>query len=120
MKLAITTQGAESNSPVDLRFGRAPYFQIIETETGQQTTMDNTEGMNAAQGAGTQAAQRLAGLGVQAVLTGHVGPKAQTALQAARIQVYCLAGGTAEEAVKDYVAGRLQPLLQADVQGHPR
>jgi predicted Fe-Mo cluster-binding NifX family protein len=118
MKLAITTQGSEPNSPVDLRFGRARFFRIVDTETGQQTVVDNAEGVNAVQGAGTQAAQTLARHGVQTVLTGHVGPKAQSALQAANIQVYAVSAGTAEQAVQDFLAGRLQALTQADVRGH--
>lgn len=105
-------------SLVDLRFGRARFFIMFETETGQQAAIDNAEGINAMQGAGTQAVERLAGLGVQTVLTGHLGPKAQNALQAARIQAFSVAGGTAEQAVQDFLAGRLQPLLQADVKGY--
>jgi predicted Fe-Mo cluster-binding NifX family protein len=118
MKLAITTQGPESNSPVDLRFGRAHFFRIVDTEIGQQTAVDNADGVNAVQGAGTQAAQTLARLGVQTVLTGHVGPKALSALQAANIQIYSVSAGTAEQAVQDFLAGRLQALAQADVRGH--
>jgi predicted Fe-Mo cluster-binding NifX family protein len=118
MKLAISTQGPEQNSPVDLRFGRARYFLIVDTETGQQTAVDNASGVNAVQGAGTQAVQTLARLGVQAVLTGHVGPKAWSALQAANIQVCVVDGGTAEHAVQAFMAGQLRPMVQADVGGH--
>ena len=92
MKLAITTQGPELNSAVDLRFGRAHFFRIVDTETGQQTTVDNTSGVNAVEGAGTQAAETLARLGVQAVLTRHVGPMAWSALKATKIQGYAVDG----------------------------
>ncbi len=118
MKIAITTQGTDASSPVDLRFGRARFFRVVDTETGQQTAVDNTGGVNAVQGAGTQAAQTLARLGVQAVLTGHVGPKALSALQAANIQIYSVSSGTVEQAVQDFMAGRLQALAHPDVQGH--
>jgi predicted Fe-Mo cluster-binding NifX family protein len=118
MKLAITTQGTEPDSPVDLRFGRTKYFRVVDNETGQQTTVDNADGANAVQGAGIQAAQTLARLGVQAVLTGHVGPKAWSALEAAHIKIYTVDGGTAEQALQAYLAGRLRVALQADVQGH--
>ncbi len=118
MKLANTTHGPESNSPVDLRFGRARFFCIVDTGTGQQMTVDNAEGVNAVQGAGVQAAQTLARLGVQTVLTGHVGPKAQSALQAAKIQVYALDGGTVAQASQAFMAGQLRALDTADVRGH--
>lgn len=118
MKLAITTQGPELNSPIDLRFGRAPFFLIEDTETGQETPVDNAGGVNAVQGAGTQAVQSLVRLGVQAVLTGHVGPKAWSALQASNVQVYAVDGGTVEQAVQAFMAGQLQAMSQATVRGH--
>ncbi len=118
MKLAITAQGSEANAPVDPRFGRARAFRIVDTESGQQTVVDNADGVNAAQGAGTQAAQTLARLGVQVVITGHIGPKAQSALQAARMQVYAVEDGTVDQAVQAFLGGQLRALLQADVSGH--
>ncbi len=118
MKLAITAQGPEPDSPVDLRFGRAPYFRIVDTETGQQTTVDNAKGVEAVQGAGISAAQTLTRLGVQAVLTGHVGPKAWSALQAAKIQVYVAGGGTAAQAAQAFMDRQLPELSQPDVRGH--
>jgi wyosine [tRNA(Phe)-imidazoG37] synthetase (radical SAM superfamily) len=55
--------GPAPDSAVDLRLGRARFFRVVDTETGQQTTVDNAEGVNAVQGAGVQAAQVLARLG---------------------------------------------------------
>jgi predicted Fe-Mo cluster-binding NifX family protein len=118
MKIAVTTQGSEPNSPVELRFGRTRFCRLVDNETGQQTTVDNADGVNAVQGAGIKAAQTLARLGIQVVLTGHVGPKAWSALQAANIQVYFVDGGTEEQAVQAFLAGRLQAMAQADVRGH--
>jgi len=118
MKLAITSQGVEPNASIDPRFGRARFFWIVDTETKEQTVVDNAAGVNAVQGAGPQAAQTLARLGVQAVLTGHVGPKALGALQASHIQVYAVNGGTMEQATQDFLAGRLRLLNEADVRGH--
>ena len=43
MKLAISTQGPDLKSPIDLRFGRARYFRIVDIETGQQTAVDNAK-----------------------------------------------------------------------------
>ncbi len=118
MKLAITTQGSEPSSPIDPRFGRARFFRIVDTETGQQTVVDNLSGVNAVQGAGIQAVETLARQGVRAVITGHVGPKAWSALQAAHIQAYATDGGTVSEAVQAFLANQLQPMSQANVQGH--
>jgi len=118
LKFAVTAQGPEARDGMDPRFGRARFFRVVDAATGQQTVVDNAAGANAAQGAGIQAAQSLVNLGVQAVVTGHVGPKAWTALQAANIAVYGVNGGTVEEAMKAFMAGQLQPMTSANVQGH--
>jgi predicted Fe-Mo cluster-binding NifX family protein len=51
---------------------------------------------------------------VQAVVTGHVGPKAWSALQASGIRVYTTAGGSVAQAAEAFRAGRLPELTQAD------
>jgi predicted Fe-Mo cluster-binding NifX family protein len=118
MKFAVTSQGSDLSAQVDLRFGRARFFWIVDCENGQQTVMNNEAGMNTAQGAGIQAVQTLANLGVETVVTGHVGPKAWTALQAASISIYSANEGTVEQAMKAFMAKQLQPMTGANVQGH--
>ncbi len=118
MKFAVTSQGPDRESLVDPRFGRARYFRVTDTETGQQTVVDNASRVDAVQGAGIQAAQALASLGVQALVTGHVGPKAWATLQAARIEVYGVDGGTVAQAMEAFMARKLAPLSGANVEGH--
>lgn len=118
MKIAISIQGPAPKDPVDPHFGRAPFFRVVDTETGQQTMVDNAAGVNATQGAGPRAVQVLCRLGVQAVLTGHVGPKAWTALQAGNVHVYAVEGGTVEQAVQAFMAGQLRAMVPADGGGH--
>ena len=118
MKLAITSQGAGLDGPVDPRFGRAKYFVLVDTETGESSAHDNAQNLNAPQGAGIQAAQTVARLGVEAVLTGHVGPKAFTTLSAAKIAIYTGISGTVKDAVEQFKQGKLTASAQADVEGH--
>lgn len=118
MKLAVTSQGAELDSPVDPRFGRAKYFVVVDTDTGSASAHDNAQNLNASQGAGIQAGQAVARLGVEAVLTGHVGPKAYTTLGAAKIAVYTGISGTVKDAVEQFNKGQLTLAAQPDVQGH--
>lgn len=118
MKVVITAQGTDLDSAVDPRFGRARYFLLVDTETDACTAHDNEQNLNAPQGAGIQAAQAVARLGATAVLTGHVGPKAFTTLQAGQITVYLGATGTAREALEQYRAGQLQAAAKANVEGH--
>jgi predicted Fe-Mo cluster-binding NifX family protein len=118
MNVAITAQGTELDAPVESRFGRAPYFLLVDTETGRFTVHDNVQNVNAPQGAGIQAAQAIAKLGAQALLTGNVGPKAFATLQAAGIPVYVGVTGTVAQAVEAFGAGRLQLVAEATVAGH--
>jgi len=118
MRIAVTSQGREMSSPVDPRFGRARYFAVVDTESGDLAVADNTQNLNAAQGAGIQAGKNVVDLGVQAVITGHVGPKAFATLQAGGVRIYTGAGGTVAEAVEQFKAGQLAETTEADVEGH--
>lgn len=118
MKLAITSTGEGMDAAVDPRFGRAKYFVVVDLETNEVQSASNAINLNAAQGAGIQAAKTVAGLGVQALLSGHAGPKAFAALQAAGIAVYPVAGGTVAEALAQFQSGALKAMAQADVEGH--
>lgn len=118
MKIVITSQGSNLDSPVDPRFGRARQFVLVDTESGEFTLHDNAQNLNAAQGAGIQAAQAVARLGAEAVLTGHVGPKAFAVLKAANIAIYTGASGTVREALDGFTSGKFQAATTADVEGH--
>ncbi len=118
MKIVITAEGPNMESPVDPRFGRAKYFLLVDSETGDFTAHDNARNLNAAQGAGIQAAQNVVQLGAEAVLTGNVGPKAFATLQAGEVAIYTGAAGTAREALDQWRANKLQAAGKANVQGH--
>jgi len=118
MKVIVTSQGRELNSPVDPRFGRAKYFLVVDTETGEFSATDNSQNLNAAQGAGIQAGKKVVDLGAKAVITGHIGPKAFTTLQTGGVQIYTGAAGTVADAVEQFKAGALKQSSAADVEGH--
>jgi len=118
MKVAITSQGTNMNSAIDLRFGRAKYFIVVDTETGDSVVHDNTQNLNAVQGAGIQAGRNVVDLGVEAVITGNVGPKAFGALQACGVKIYIGADGSVADAVDKFKAGELECVAKANVEGH--
>lgn len=118
MKVAITSQGPEMNSAIDLRFGRAKYFIVVDTETDDSAAHDNTQNLNAVQGAGIQAGRNVIDLGVEAVITGNVGPKAFATLQAGDVKMYIGAGGTVGDALEKFKAGELECVGKANVEGH--
>jgi len=118
MKVAITAMGTEMASSVDPRFGRAKNFIVVDTETGAMSVHDNAQNLNAAQGAGIQAGETVARLGVEAVISAHVGPKAFRTLAAAGIAVYLFTDGTLAEALRQFKAGTLKTATAANVEGH--
>jgi len=118
MKMVITSSGETMDSPVDPRFGRAKTFILFDTETGLHQAVDNTQNLNAAQGAGIQAAENVCRLGAQCLITGHCGPKAFRTLKAAGIKVIIGAEGTVTEAIEKFRAGQYTTAEAADVDGH--
>jgi len=117
MTIAVSASSPELSGTVDPRFGRAPYFLFVETESMAFESEVNRQ-TDAASGVGIQVAQMIAGRGVDAVLTGSCGPNAFRTLQAAGIQVIVGVRGTVEQAVTEYREGRLRAAAAADVPSH--
>jgi len=118
MKVLITSQGKDLESPADPRFGRAKWFLVVDTESGSFEAVDNVQNFNAPQGAGIQSGQNASNLGVECVITGHVGPKAFSTLSAAGIKIYTGADGTVADTLEKFKNGKLPQANNADVEGH--
>ena len=118
MKVAVTAQERELSSQIDPRFGRAKFLIVVNTETDTLKIHDNTVNLNAAQGAVIQTGQNIANLGVDAVITGNVGPNAFRTLHAAKIKVFLTEKQTIQEAIDSFKVGKLKEVNQANVKGH--
>jgi predicted Fe-Mo cluster-binding NifX family protein len=107
MKIAISACSDSLEAQAHTLFGRCDYFVIVDTETGERSSVKNTSA-EAATGAGTAAAQDLFNAGVQAVISGQIGPNAYEVLKAAGIIMYSApAGISVQEAVEKFKAGVL-------------
>ena len=118
MKLVITTTGEGLDATMDRRFGRATGFLVYDLETDTFTIIDNAQNLQAAQGAGIQAAQHVVSSGAEAVITGHCGPKAFRVLSAAKVAIYNCEAATVADAIEQYKSGQLESAQSADVEGH--
>ena len=118
MKVAVTSQGEELSSEVDPRFGRAKWLIVVDTETGKSEAHDNALNMNATQGAGIQTGQNISNLGVDAVITGNIGPNAFRTLNAAGVRIFLAEKQTVDEAINAFKAHGLKEVDQANVDGH--
>lgn len=87
MKICISSTGQGLDSAIDPRFGRCAYFLIGDSKGGTFEATPNP-GVNYGGGAGIAAAQLVTSQGVEAVITGNVGPNAYTFLNQAKIKIY--------------------------------
>lgn len=120
MKIVISASRPDLEAQVEPRFGRAPYFLMVDTKTMEWEVLTNGQNLQAAQGAGIQAAALVARQRPAAVLTGHCGPKAFHTLLAAGISVILGLKGPVRDAVRSYQAGKLTPARSPDVTSHWR
>jgi len=115
MKIAVSAKRMDIDSEIDERYGRAAYILLVDSESFEVTVLDNSENINAAQGAGIQAASMVSGSGADVLITGSCGPKAMTAFSATSIQVFTGQTGTVRQAVERFKQGGLKPADQANV-----
>lgn len=117
MKICVSATANSLDAQVDPRFGRCPYFVIVDSETLQFEAIPNVAS-GAMSGAGIQAAQTMASKGVKVLITGNVGPNAFQALAAAGIKVVVGAFGTVRQVVEKYKRGELRETGSPTVSGH--
>jgi len=117
MKIAISAMGTTLDAEIDPRFGRCQYFIIVDPDTMQFESLDNSGAM-AGGGAGVSTAQMIADRGVAGVLTGNCGPNAYQVLATAGIKVVTGVSGKVRDAVQSYKSGKLKASSQPNVAEH--
>jgi predicted Fe-Mo cluster-binding NifX family protein len=117
MKICVSASSGSLDAEVDSRFGRCPYFVIVDSETMEFNAVAN-DSSSAAHGAGIQAAQTVVNMGAKVVITGNVGPNAFNVLSATGIKIVTGASGSVKEAVEKYKKGQLQEVGNPTVGGH--
>ena len=118
MKVAISANSKDLEGMVDLRFGRASGFIIYNITDDTFKFIDNIQNLEASQGAGIQAAQNVVNEDIEALITGHCGPKAFKVLTSADIKIYVGAERSIKEALEKFKNNELQQIQSADVKGH--
>jgi predicted Fe-Mo cluster-binding NifX family protein len=101
MKGCVTSTGPNLNSEMDPLFGRCQYFLFVDPQSLEVEAVENPN-FAVAEGAGIQSAQLVANKGVQVIITGQIGPKAFSVLQAAGVKVLVEGSGKVREAVENY------------------
>jgi predicted Fe-Mo cluster-binding NifX family protein len=117
MKIAVSATSEGLDAPSSPIFGRCRYLVLVETDTLDCESLPNPA-ISASGGAGIQAAQYLAGQGIQAVVTGNVGPNAYQVLEAAGISTYLYEGPSVREAVDAFAKGELAKAQGPSARSH--
>ncbi len=113
MKIAISSDGEKLHNKVDQRFGRCPYFLIVNIEGKEVGIFDAVQNQGAIQGhgAGIKAAEQMGELKIDAIITGALGPNATNVLNKLGIKVYA-ASGVITDALSDFVNNKLELITE--------
>jgi len=87
MIIVISAQKPELDGPVDVRFGRAPYYIIVDSENDKWEACDNPA-VSQSGGAGVAAAQFVIDRKAGIAISGDFGPNASQALRAAGVKMH--------------------------------
>ena len=119
MKIVVSATEKDINGPVDMRFGRCPYFLVIEAEGKDIKGHKAVENRSANQmgAAGMTAAQEVAEMKPDAIITVNIGPRAFIVFKQLGIDVY-QASGTIKEAVEAFLQGKLNKIESSTGPGH--
>ncbi len=101
-QIAITSKGPDLDSEVDLRFGRADYFIIIQLDDESKIVLTNEDGKGENRGVGIKNSQRLIEAGAEVVVTGRIGPKVMRLMTTQGIRIFAVNGGTVRQAFEQF------------------
>lgn len=118
MKIAVPAKNRDLCSEIDIRFGRAEWLLVIDSETGKFEAYGNAVSLKSIQLSGTQVAQNLVDLGVEIVLTQNIGPNAFKMLKAADVKIFLAKKQTVQTTIDSFKSNELKEIGQANVRGH--
>jgi predicted Fe-Mo cluster-binding NifX family protein len=108
MKICVSASGPSESASVDFRFGRCPYFIIYDADKKKYAVVKN-EAVTAFRGAGITAAQKVADLGCQVIITGNIGPNAFGVLSQSGIKIFTgIFNKIVKETIEDWENGKLK------------
>ncbi len=106
MRIVVTAEGNNLDSPMCPIFGRCPVFVFVDTDTMAFEAAPNPAAGTRG-GAGVRAANFVVAQRAKAVVTGNVGPNAQRVLHTAGLSVFLAGRVTVRQAVEAFKAGDL-------------
>jgi predicted Fe-Mo cluster-binding NifX family protein len=106
MKVLIAANGPTLDSPVAKRFGHAPYYLYVDSETEQAQAINNTDPHDETHAIIPQ----LVGQGAEVFVTGNIGPHAFKLIRSLNRQVALARKMSAGQALDKLQRGELEIL----------
>ena len=108
MKIAISSTGKSLENEIDTKFGRCPYFLIVEIENKEIKEVKAIENIAAGQrgGAGITSAEIVAKEKADAIITANLGPRAFSVFEQFEIKIY-QGQGKVVDAIQKFIKGEL-------------
>ena len=111
MLIAIVSEGMDLDSLVAEKFGRTPYIIFYDTEKNTFESLRNPYA-NIFGGAGIQAAQFIIEKNVITVITTEIGINPLRLMEFAGVEVYSCSKMQVQEAVNQFIDGKLSIIKQ--------
>lgn len=109
MILAIPVDGNTTGACINKALGRTPFFLFYDTETKENTFVENTAA-NSQGGAGVKAAQLVIDNCTSAVITPSCGKNSADVFLAAEINLYMSQGCSVKDNIAAFESGKLKTL----------
>jgi len=116
MKIAVSSTGPTLQDKVDPRFGRCPYFLIVNPATMEFEALPNTNA-DLGGGAGIQSATLVMEKGATVLLTGSCGPNAVQVFEQGNVHIVTGVSGMVTQVVQQFAAGSLKSSNTAPAAG---
>jgi predicted Fe-Mo cluster-binding NifX family protein len=113
MKIVISATGKDIGSNIDARFGRAPFFLIVDTKTNEKKALVNITRDRPSE-IGAAVGQIVANEGIDTVITTNIGPRAFEIFERYAIKIY-QAKGKVNDAIRQLEKGKLSEITKATV-----
>ena len=107
MKIAISSMGPDLNALAEPHFEYSRFFVVVDPESTKCEIFDNMSSI-IKNDTGIVAAQLLMNKGVDAVITGTIGPDETEVLGAAGMHIYLCEKCTVNEALQNFKDKKLQ------------
>ena len=118
MKIAISSTGKDLESEIDSKFGKCPYFLIVEIENKEIRNVRTIKNTAAGQRgkAGITSAEIIAKEKVEVLITTNLGPRAFSIFEQFGIKIY-QGEGKINDTIQKFIKGGLVKIKNSERTG---